>query len=125
MLIPYNPACHEAGWPLATVTLRITVMGHEVDGDDPHSCCALVQEFVVAVYTKTMTIALPQWLVKEGEADTAYLDDGGNIINNTETSCLFAGWTESIADRCREAGFCGDCGVADIIQVLNIRPDPL
>ena len=123
-LIPYNPACHEAGWPLATVTLQVTVMGHEVDDHDPHSCCALVHEFIVAVHKTTMTIALPQWLVLEGEVDPAFLDDMGNIVNSTATACLFAGWTESIAERCREAGFCGDCGVADVIEVLNIRPLP-
>lgn len=117
-LIPYNPACHEAGWPLATVTLRITIKGHDVDSGDTHSCCALV----IAVHTTTMTIALPQWLVQDGEIDPDYLDSEDTLINNVETEDLYGGWTESIAGLCREAGFCGDYNVADVIEVLSIRP---
>lgn len=121
-LIPYNPACHEAGWPLATVTLRITLKGHEVDESDPHSCCSLVGEFVIAIQETTMIIALPQWLVKEGEAHPDFLGRDGAFIRNADTAHLFAGWAEPIATRCHEAGFCGDCGVADVVEVLCIRP---
>ena len=121
-LIPYNPACHEAGWPLATVTLRITVKSHEVDPDDPHSCCALVHEFIIATHTTTMTIALPQWLVEDGEVNPDYLDCEGTLYNYGETEELFEGWAEPITGRCREAGFCGDCDVADVVEVLSIRP---
>lgn len=121
-LIPYNPASHEADWPLATVLLRVTVKGHEVDERDPHSCCAIVPEFVVSVHMTTMIIALPQWLVEDGEADPEFLNTSGAFIRCEETIDLFTGWTELIEDRCREAGFCGDCGVADLIEVLSIRP---
>lgn len=121
-LIPYNPACHEAGWPLATVTLRITVKGHEVDPGDPHSCCALVHEFVIATHTTSMTIALPQWLIEDGEVNPDYLDCEGALSKCSEIAELFEGWKEPIAARCREAGFCGDCDVADVVEVLSIRP---
>ena len=106
-LIPYIPACHEAGWPLATVTLRITVKSHEVD----------------AMQATTMTIALPQWLVEDGEANADYLDDDGILIRNTETVELYSGWTEPIAPHCSEAGFYSDGGLARVVEVLSIRPD--
>lgn len=121
-LIPYNPVSHEAGWPLATVTLRVTINGHEVDEDDPHSCCALVREHVIAVHTTTMTIALPQWLIQDGEVNPDYLDCEGILFNCIETEDLYEGWTEPIATRCCEAGFCGDCCIADIVEVLSIQP---
>jgi hypothetical protein len=102
-LIPYNPACHEAGWPLATVTLRITTKGHDVD---PHSCCDIVRENIVSIHTTTMTIALPQWLVHDGEANPDYLDCEGVLMNCNETEDLYAGWAE----------------VAVVYEVLSIRP---
>ena len=96
-LIPYNPVSHEAGWPLATVTLRVTTKDHDID---PHSCCAIV------IHTTTMTIALPQRLVYDGEVNPDYLDCEGVLINCIETEDLYEGWTE----------------VADIYEVLCIRP---
>ena len=69
-----------------------------------------------------MTIALPQWLVQDGEAHPYFIGRDGTLIRNVDTAHLFAGWTEPIATRCQEAGFCGDCGVADVVEVLSIRP---
>lgn len=121
-LIPYNPVCHEAGWPLATVTLRVTTKEHDVDPGDPHSCCAIVREHIVHTYITTMTIALPQWLVHDGEVNPDYLDCERTLYNCEETKDLYEGWTEPITARCREAGFCGDCDVADFYEVLSIQP---
>jgi hypothetical protein len=87
-LIAYNPACHEDGWPLATVTITVTKRSE-------------------SEITTTMIIALPQWLVEEGEAHPDYLDDDGAFVNNTHTADLFTGWQEE--DDCK-------------IEVLCIRP---
>ena len=71
-LIPYNRACHEAGWPLATVTLRV----------------------VASAQTTTMTIALPQWVIQDGEVNPDYMDCDGTLYNCGETEDLYEGWAE-------------------------------
>lgn len=98
-------------------------MAHDVD-DDHHSCCAIVHEYVVETFESDLIFALPQWAVRDGVIREELLDATGAIIHNDQTADLFAGWTESIADRCLDAGFCGECDTADIIQVLNIRTVP-
>jgi hypothetical protein len=63
-----------------------------------------------------MIIALPQWLVLDGEPNPDFLDDDGSLFNCSETEDLYEGWTESITDHCR----C--CCITYTIEVLHIRP---